>query len=120
MHPPYEEQQERRNPDVMTPQRGHIYRMKTSESQTLYCLVVIPPGINGLDDECKAVRVTVTHEHHSFPYWVRLSSGDPVSGYVVVHDLSWVGTEELESDLGEVSMETMVTVKQNLRRMFDL
>ena len=103
----------------ITPVRGHIYRMD-SEDGRLYCMVIaVHPAYEG-DSSFVAVRVSVTNQHRSFPGWVRLTSGDPATGYVIVQDLDRVDLEELTDDLGKVSMSTMFEVEKALRTYLGL
>lgn len=102
------------------PTRGHIYRMYDPEYGTLHCLVISTIPASDVEDNCLAMRVTVTGKAHSFPYWVRLGSGDPGFGYVVVHDLDRVDHDELKEDLGPLSAETMGRVERELKRVLGL
>lgn len=107
----------------VAPQRGHVYRMEDPGYGRLHCLVIAvsPPELK--DDVCQALRVTVTHNHRlSFPGWVRMRSGDPAAGYVIVSvpDLAHVDFDELTEDLGPLSMETMVEVEKALRTVLGL
>lgn len=102
---------------TVEPVRGHIYQMHDEEYGRLFCLAISTIPLSETDSSFLAVRVTVTNESHSFPWWVRLTSGDPAFGYVVTHDLDRVDVDELKEDLGEVSMETMYKVGQSLRRL---
>jgi mRNA-degrading endonuclease toxin of MazEF toxin-antitoxin module len=105
---------------TITPKRGHVYRMNDPEYGTLYCLAVSVMGAYEDDDSILAVRVTVTSQAHRFPGWVRMSSGDPCTGYVVTHDLDRVDIDELATDCGPLSVETMLDVEKALRRMLGI
>jgi mRNA-degrading endonuclease toxin of MazEF toxin-antitoxin module len=87
---------------------------------TLHCLLVSTVPVCEGDMSCLAVRVSVTREPRRFPYWVRLGSGDPGFGYVVVHDLDRVEAEELKEDLGELSTESMFEVERALKSILGL
>lgn len=102
---------------VIEPRRGHVYRMFDQDYGTLHCLVISTLPAYDTDDSCLAVRITVTGTVHHFPGWVRLSSGDPVGGYAVTHDLDRADPEEMKEDLGPLSMDSMVKVEQALKRM---
>lgn len=105
---------------MITPMRGHVYRMTDPEYGTLYCLAIsVVPSYEG-DRSILAVRVTVTGQMHHFPGWVRMNSGDPCGGYVVTHDLDRVDLDELTEDYGPLSMDTMVDVEKALRRMLGI
>lgn len=105
---------------TIVPKRGHVYRMEDPEYGRLHCLAVVTRPIPGMEDIFIAVRVTVTGQRHDFPRWVRLTSGDPCAGYVVVHDMSYRDTGELSEDLGPLSMVTLLDVERELKRMFGL
>jgi mRNA-degrading endonuclease toxin of MazEF toxin-antitoxin module len=101
---------------TIKPIRSHIYRMKDPEYGTLFCLCITTEHGLFNPDTFKAARVTITREIHDFPGWVRLTSGDPVSGYVDTHDFESVEYDELIEDLGEVCPETDLQVRRTLRR----
>lgn len=103
----------------LTPVRGHVYRMN-DEQAPLYCMAIAVLPAQADDPGFYGLRVTVTSARHDFPGWVRLNSGDPVGGYVCCHDLSWVELEELDQDLGPVSMETMLEIEKAVRRLFGM
>lgn len=105
---------------ISEPERGHVYRMKDPEYGTLHCLVVSTVTAGHEDRSCIAVRVAMTADRHLFPFWVRLSSGDPGCGYVDVTDLDRVDAGELVDDLGEVTDRTWHEVQQSLKRMLGL
>ncbi len=94
---------------MIKPLRGHLYQMYGPEYGTLHCLVI---GAFAGYDHCTVMRVSVTRERHSFPFWVRLQSGDPAFGYVVCHEIYSVGLDELKEDLGELCAETRNEVKR--------
>jgi mRNA interferase MazF len=94
--------------------------MYDQEYGTLHCLVISTLPAHDTDDSALAVRITMTTKAHSFPGWVRLSSGDPVGGYAVTHDLDRVDPDELKEDLGEISLDTLVKVRQALKHMLGL
>jgi mRNA-degrading endonuclease toxin of MazEF toxin-antitoxin module len=97
-----------------TPVRGHIYRMD-GEYGRLHCMALATHPVYEGDKSFIALRVAVTSKHHSFPGWVRMNSGDPVNGYIVVQDLDRVDREELADDLGKLSIATMFEVEKALR-----
>lgn len=103
-----------------TPIRGHVYRMEDAQYGTLYCLVLATDSAYAWDDSILAVRVTLAPAVHHFPGWVRMKSGDPTGGYVVVHDLDRVDTAELAEDYGPLSLDTLVEVEKALRRMLGI
>lgn len=105
---------------VIQPERGHVYRIHDDEYGRMHCLVISTVPSHDADTSCLALRVAVTNRRFHFPYWVKLGSGDPGFGYVVVHDLDRVGHDEMKEDLGPLSLETMMSVKQSLKRLFDL
>lgn len=105
---------------MIKPQRGHVYRMHDDEYGAMHCLVISTIPSADDDDSSIALRIAVTTTPHHFPYWVRLSSGDPTFGYVVIHDLDRVGHDELKEDLGLLSLETMVNVERSLKRLLNL
>ena len=102
------------------PIRGHIYRMYDPDYGTLHCLVISSEQVHGTEGSSLALRVTVTSQRYNFPYWVRLSSGDPCPGYAIAYDLDRVDHDELKEDLGELSAPTMLLVDQALRRHLSL
>lgn len=104
----------------IVPKRGHVYRMEDPEYGRLHCLALAVQSVPGMEDSFLAVRVTVTGQRHDFPGWVRLVSGDPCAGYVVVHDLDRVDTCELSEDLGHLAMVTLLEVERELKRMLGL
>lgn len=105
---------------MIHPQRGHIYRMEDPGYGRLHCLAIATQEFPGMENSFQAIRVTVTGQRYDFPLWVRLSSGDPCAGYVVIHDLDRVDTVELTEDLGPLSPDTLFTVEQALKRMLRL
>lgn len=105
---------------TIVPKRGHVYRMEDPEYGRLHCLALAVQSVPGMEDSFLAVRVTVTGQRHDFPGWVRLVSGDPCAGYVVVHDLDRIDVDELSEDLGPLSASTMLQVEQQLSRMLGL
>lgn len=104
----------------MTAKPGHIYRMNNPHHKTLHCLAVDTRPAPGLEDSFGALRVTVTSRHHDFPDWIRLTSGDPCAGYIVVYDYERVGFDEIAEDLGPLSAESATAVREALRRRPDL
>jgi mRNA-degrading endonuclease toxin of MazEF toxin-antitoxin module len=94
--------------------------MHDQQYGTMHCLVISTLPAYDSDDSALTVRVTLTSKAHNFPGWVRLNSGDPVGGYAVTHDLDRVDPDELKEDLGELSLDTLVKVRQALRRMIDV
>jgi mRNA-degrading endonuclease toxin of MazEF toxin-antitoxin module len=100
--------------------RGHVYRMEDPEYGRLHCLALAVQSVPGMEDSFLAIRVTVTSQRLDFPGWVRMTSGDPCAGYVVVHDVDRVDTEEVSEDLGPLSGDTLFTVEQALKRVLGL
>lgn len=105
---------------IPDPQRGHVYRMSDPEYGTLHCLVISIASSYQGDESVLAVRVTVTGQIHRFPGWVRMTSGDPCAGYVVVGDLDRVDCEEFSQDLGPLSATTLFETEQALKKMLGL
>lgn len=104
----------------ITPVRGHVYRIQDDKYGKLHCLVISTVPAFEADSSCLAVRVSVTHKRHDFPGWIRLASGDPGFGYVITHDLDRVALEELQEDLGPLSLTTMYAVEHALKRMLGM
>jgi mRNA-degrading endonuclease toxin of MazEF toxin-antitoxin module len=105
---------------TIAPKRGHVYRMQGYASGPLHCLAIATSPVHPGDESFLAVRVSVTGQQLHFPYWVRLRSGDPCGGYVVVHDLDRVDLDELTEDLGPLSFESMFEVEKALKGMLGL
>lgn len=105
---------------MIHPQRGHVYRMEDPEYGRLHCLAIAVQEFPGMENSFQAIRVTVTGQRHDFPLWIRMHSGDPCAGYVVVHDLDRVDTDELTDDCGPLSSETLFSVEQALKKMLRL
>lgn len=95
---------------------GHVYRLRDAGFGALHCLAVDTRPAPDLEDSFGALRVTVTSRHHDFPDWIRLSSGDPCAGYIVVYDYERVGFDEVEDDLGPLSLDTRTAVRAALKR----
>jgi mRNA-degrading endonuclease toxin of MazEF toxin-antitoxin module len=94
--------------------------MEGPEYGRLHCLAIAVQSVPGMENSFRALRVTVTGQRHDFPGWVRLTSGDPCAGYVVVHDIDRVDTDELNEELGPLSPVTMLAVEQQIKRMLGL
>lgn len=105
---------------MIEPKRGHIYRMEDPEYGRLHCLAIAVQSVPGLEGSFLAVRVTLMPRRVDFSGWVRLSSGDPCGGYIVVHDLDRVEICELADDLGMISMPTLNAVERSLKWMLGL
>lgn len=105
---------------TLKPIRAHVYRMQDPEYGTLHCLCISTERGYLNPDSFLAVRVAVTRDRHDFPGWIRMSAGDPVTGYAATDDLDRVDYDELAEDLGQITMETEYKVKQAIRRMLDL
>jgi mRNA-degrading endonuclease toxin of MazEF toxin-antitoxin module len=89
--------------------------MQDPEYGRLHCLAIGTSPVHPGDTSILAIRVTVTGQQLHSPYWVRLRSGDPCGGYVVVHDLDRVDLDELTEDLGPLSFESMFEVEKALK-----
>lgn len=99
---------------------GHVYRLRDVGFGTLHCLAVDTKPAPDLEDSFGALRVTLATQRHSFPDWVRFTSGDPCPGYAVVYDYERVGTEEIKENLGALSLDTWIEVRVALKRRLGL
>lgn len=106
---------------MILPKRGHVYRLEEDpEFGRTHCLAVAVQHIPGMEDTFLAVRVTITSQRHDFPTWVRMTSGDPCAGYVVVYDIDRRDNEEITEDLGPLSLATLLNVERELQRCLGL
>jgi mRNA-degrading endonuclease toxin of MazEF toxin-antitoxin module len=104
-----------------TAQRGHIYRIVAEPDITLLGLVVSADFVHTGEDSCVIVLVSRDRDAPSgLPRWVRLTSGDPLSGHIVCHEINTVAQDDLQDDLGSISLETQLKVNQALKRMLGL
>lgn len=102
-------------------QRGHIYRIVAEPDISLLGLVVSTDFVNTDEESCVVVLVSRDRGAPSgLPRWVRLGSGDPLSGHAVCHEISTVGQTYLKDDLGPIALETQVKVNQALTRTLGL
>lgn len=98
----------------MEPARGHVYRADEGFGGKPW-LVVSNNRRNRSLDTVIGVRVTMTDRKISLPTIVRLTSADPLAGFVLVDDLEQIYRTELATYLGAVSPRTMQLVSAALR-----
>jgi mRNA-degrading endonuclease toxin of MazEF toxin-antitoxin module len=104
------------------PRRGHIYRVILDpEATAMLCLIITDNIHNDRATEYSSLLVTADRSvPPGLPGWVRLSAGDPAFGHAVVEPPRTVFLHELKEDLGAISMETMHTINQALKRLMGL
>lgn len=99
---------------------GHIYRVRLEQDVTVLGIIVSNNRLNATYDEYITAQVAGSKEHDGTAGSVRLKSGDPAFGYIICRDIGMVLHEELEEDLGAVSLETQVEVERALRQVLGL
>ena len=94
-----------------TPHRGQVYRCDLGYGPKPW-LVVSNNSRNRLLDDVIAIRLTTTVRE--LPTWVRLSPGDPLTGYANADCIEQVGKDELGEYLGALTPASMRDVNQAL------
>lgn len=95
---------------------GHVYRICLGQDVVIG-VIVSNDRLNSTYDEFITAQVATSKEHDGTAGSVRLKSGDPAFGYIICRDIGMVLREELEEDLGPVSMETRVEMERTLRHV---
>lgn len=101
---------------MITPVRGRLYRADVGFGKKPW-LVVSNNARNSALEECLVVRITTTSKHQELPSRVALGQNDPLQGFVVCDDLGPMYLDQIEEDLGALSLNTMVQVGAALRHV---
>ncbi len=104
---------------MIIPARGRIYRADIGHGLKPFLVVSNNQRNNNLED-CIAVRIT-TSEKPLIPSIVELTAADhPLVGRVLCDDIVTLFRDELQHDLGAVSLTTMQAVGTGLRAALSL
>ncbi len=101
------------------PLRGQVYRADIGFGAKPWLIVSNNHRNRALSDVL-AVRLTTTQRHADLPTWVRLTSADPLTGYVNTDDLQQLHRSELGELLGAVSPASLRAVNEALRLVLAL
>ena len=99
---------------LVVPLRGQVFRADLGFGAKPW-LVVSNNARNRNLETVVAVRITTTSRHANLPTVVPLSSGDPLTGFVVVDDLVQLYRDEMTTALGALSPATMRAISEALR-----
>ena len=95
----------------VTPQRGQVYGCDLGYGLKPW-LVVSNNSRNRLLSDVVAIRLTTTARE--LPTWVKLTPGDPLTGYANADCIEQLGKDELGEYLGALSPTTMRAINQAL------
>lgn len=101
------------------PLRGQVFRADIGFGPKPW-LIVSNNQRNRVLSDVLAVRLTTTSKRIELPTWVKLTSADPLLGFVNTDDLQQLDREELGELLGSVCPATMLAVNDALRLVLGL
>lgn len=103
--------------------RGGLYFAKIPGVGDKPVLVVSWNALNKGLRSPVVCRVTRTERERGFPTYVHVSAGEgglPDDDYVLCHELTTIGAENLRSEIGMLPVAVMRRVEFALRRTLDL
>ncbi|MFI9557720.1 type II toxin-antitoxin system PemK/MazF family toxin [Nonomuraea endophytica] len=103
--------------DLIIPLRGRVYEADLGQGRKPW-LVVSNNARNKAIDDVIVARITTTRR--DLPSWIPLGPNDPLAGFVICDDLSPMFRDEIQRDMGALSLATTIEVGKGLARALAL